>query len=142
MSLIHRKLLNLAEVTYPKHLFLFPSEPYPKSIIEMLTCCPGDDLIIHDVFLSPHFCLAPTLEMYPEVVPRGIGWEHWILTVFMTETLATRTFNFVFESYVVECSIESFMHKDSEVNLSVFVYRLFHEDFSLIVGTNLELNLY
>ena len=29
-----------------------------------------------------------------------------------------------------------------EDNLSVFVYRLFHEDFSPIVGTNVDLNLF
>ena len=31
--------------------------------------------------------------------------------------------------------------KVTEVNLSVFVYRLFHEDFSPIVRTNLDLDL-
>ena len=28
------------------------------------------------------------------------------------------------------------MHKDTEVNLSAFIYRVFHEDFSSIIGTN------
>ena len=46
------------------------------------------------------------------------------------------SFKFVLESYVVECSMESFMHKIIEVNLSAFVYRLFHEDFSPISRTN------
>ena len=32
------------------------------------------------------------------------------------------------------------IHKIIEVDLSVFVYRLFHEDFSPIVGTNLDGN--
>ena len=48
-------------------------------------------------------------------------------------------FNFVLESHVGECAMESFMHKDyriTGVNLSAFVYRLLHEDFSPIFGTN------
>ena len=48
---------------YPKHAFLWVSVPYPKSVKEMLTCCPGDDLISHEVALSPHSCLAVKLEM-------------------------------------------------------------------------------
>ena len=87
-SLYQHRMSECAVIkTYPKHLFLFLSEPYPKSSKEMLTCCPGDDLIIHEVFLSPHACLAPTLEMYPEVASRGIGCEHWILEVLVTEIL-------------------------------------------------------
>ena len=32
--------------------------------------------------------------------------------------------------HMVECSMESCKHKRSHVNLSAFMYRLFHEDFS------------
>ena len=39
-------------------------------------------------------------------------------------------------------SVTQYIHhnntKITEVNLSVFVYRLFHEDFSPIIGTNLD----
>ena len=35
------------------------------------------------------------------------------------------------------CSMESSMHKDHIFNLCIFVYRLYHEGFSTIVGTNL-----
>ena len=35
---------------------------------------------------------------------------------------------------MVECSMESFMHRDYEVNLFAFSYRLFHEDLSPIYG--------
>ena len=41
---------------------------------------------------------------------------------------------------MVGCSMESFMHKISEVTLSAFVYRLFHEGFFPIIGTNLDGN--
>ena len=36
--------------------------------------------------------------------------------------------------HVVECSMETFMCKDFRINLSVFIYMLFHEDFSSTVG--------
>ena len=39
---------------------------------------------------------------------------------------------------MVECSIESFMQKISEFNLSAFICRLFHEDFSTITRRNLH----
>ena len=42
------------------------------------------------------------------------------------------------QSHVVECSMESFMHKDFRGYLSTFIYRLFHEDFSSAVGTNAD----
>ena len=32
------------------------------------------------------------------------------------------------ESHVVEYTIKSFMHKDLEVNLPAFIYRVFHEN--------------
>ena len=34
------------------------------------------------------------------------------------------------------------MHKITEVNLFVFIYRLFHEDFSPIIGTNFRPKIY
>ena len=38
---------------------------------------------------------------------------------------------------MVECSIESYIcTKTTEVNVSAFVYKLFHKDFSPIIGTN------
>ena len=39
-------------------------------------------------------------------------------------------FNYVLESHVVECPMVSLRQKILEVNLSAFIYRLFHEDFS------------
>ena len=38
--------------------------------------------------------------------------------------------------------MESFKQKITEVNLSVIVYRLFHEDFSPIIGTNFFFTFY
>ena len=40
------------------------------------------------------------------------------------------------ESHVVECS--ALCTKITKVNYPPFVYRLFHEDFSAIVGTNIQ----
>ena len=46
----------------------------------------------------------------------------------------------VLESQVGECSMESFMHKKiTEVDLSAFAYRLFHEDFSSIIRINYQM---
>ena len=40
---------------------------------------------------------------------------------------------------MVECLMEALCIKIIEVNISVFVYRLFNEDFSPYVGTGLDL---
>ena len=71
--------------SYPKHLFLSLSLSYPKSTKDMLTCCPGDDLIIHEVFLSPHACLVIKLEILPAVESNTVTPEQRVLGVVTTE---------------------------------------------------------
>ena len=48
----------------------------------------------------------------------------------------------MFWNHVVECSRRALCTETSEVNLSAFIYRLFHEDFSSIIGTMTELCLF
>ena len=66
--------------------------------------------------------------------------DHKCDTKMLPQVLGYDIFRFTLESHMVECSMESFMHvvKNTEVNLSVIVYKLFHEDFSPVIGTNLR----
>ena len=87
-------------------------------------------------------------------IPRVIPEQIWIICVYYFDIACIPSDNvsFIcsFISVFVSCSREEKevmcnakehkldFTKITEVNLSEFVYRLFHEDFSPIVGTNLD----